>query len=107
MCFLLKNIYLCRIILKETAMVRQVFTPTERNRTLPFTVPRAWFGRMVEFIAFPVEEQDIRETKPVESLWDNKADERFVSLSASSLAKEWDSAEDEEWDDLLEHMEAI
>ena len=31
----------------------------------------------------------------------------FVQLSSSSLAKEWDSKEDEEWDDLLSQMPAI
>jgi len=87
-------------------MVRQVFIPTERN-PLPFTIPRGWFGKIVELIAFPIEEQDVKDAKPIELSWDNSADERFISLSASSLAKEWDSAEDEEWDKLLEQMEAV
>jgi hypothetical protein len=37
-------------------MYRQVFTPTEADSELPpFTVPREWFGRQVEFIVFPVD----------------------------------------------------
>jgi hypothetical protein len=31
----------------------------------------------------------------------------LVQLSSSSLAKEWDSKEDEEWDNLLSQMSAI
>jgi hypothetical protein len=33
-------------------MYRQVFTPTERNNTV--IMPREWYGREIEVIAFPV-----------------------------------------------------
>ncbi len=37
-----------------------------------------------------------------------KAKEKpFVELSASSLSKEWDSPEDEDWDKVLEQMPAV
>jgi len=87
-------------------MVRQLFTPTEYNPTLPFTVPREWFGKMIEFIAFPLDapKQDVIRAKIA---GENIVDENFMLLSSSSLAKEWDSAEDEEWDVLLEQMESI
>jgi hypothetical protein len=38
-------------------MYRQIFTPTERNHTIPFTIPSEWYGKEVEFIVFPVTTQ--------------------------------------------------
>jgi hypothetical protein len=35
-------------------MYRQVFTPNEQNSTIPFTVPREWYGQLIEVIAFPI-----------------------------------------------------
>jgi hypothetical protein len=32
-------------------MYRQVFTPTEQNKTV--TIPRQWYGKEVEVIVFP------------------------------------------------------
>ena len=36
-------------------MYRKIFIPTEHNNTVPFTIPPEWYGKEVEFIAFPVE----------------------------------------------------
>ena len=36
-------------------MYRKIFTPTEHNNTVPFTVPPEWYGKKLEFIVFPVE----------------------------------------------------
>ena len=36
-------------------MYRTVFTPTETNSMIPFNIPREWYGRNIEFIAFPVD----------------------------------------------------
>jgi hypothetical protein len=33
-------------------MYKQVFTPTDRNNTV--VMPREWYGREIEVIAFPV-----------------------------------------------------
>ena len=35
-------------------MYRQIFTPAEHNGIIPVTIPREWYGQMVEIIAFPV-----------------------------------------------------
>jgi hypothetical protein len=35
-------------------MYRQVFTPTERNNTI--VMPREWYGKEIEIIAFPIME---------------------------------------------------
>jgi len=36
-------------------MYRTVFTPTETNNMIPFSVPREWYGRNIELIAFPID----------------------------------------------------
>jgi hypothetical protein len=36
-------------------MYRTVFTPTETDNTIPFNVPREWYGRNIELIAFPLD----------------------------------------------------
>ena len=36
-------------------MYRTVFTPTETDSTIPFRVPREWYGRDVEIIVFPID----------------------------------------------------
>jgi len=35
-------------------MHRQIFIPCEQNNLIPFVVPQEWYGRTVEFIAFPI-----------------------------------------------------
>ena len=35
-------------------MHRQVFIPCEQNNLVPFVVPQEWYGKTVEFIAFPI-----------------------------------------------------
>jgi len=35
-------------------MYRTIFTPTEHNSAVPFSIPPEWYGKKVEFIAFPV-----------------------------------------------------
>jgi hypothetical protein len=35
-------------------MYRQIFTPSEQNNNVSVTIPREWYGRPVEIIAFPV-----------------------------------------------------
>jgi hypothetical protein len=37
-------------------MHRQIFIPSEQNSAIPFVVPREWYGKLIEFIAFPVNE---------------------------------------------------
>lgn len=88
-------------------MYRQVFTPTEMNNTLPFTIPREWYGQPIEFLVFPVQKQADGESRANELLHEQVTDKNFVSLSASALSKEWDSLEDAEWDDLLAQMPSI
>lgn len=95
------------LTIKVFIMVRQVFTPTESNNDYLFAVPREWYGKMVEFIAFPINDEHINETNNSEQLLENIADEHFKKLSESALAKEWDAEEDEEWNELLDEMNAI
>jgi len=35
-------------------MYRQIFIPNEQNSSIPFSIPREWYGQSVEIIAFPV-----------------------------------------------------
>lgn len=35
-------------------MYRQIFTPNEQNNSIPFVIPREWYGQPVEIIVFPV-----------------------------------------------------
>jgi hypothetical protein len=35
-------------------MYRQIFTPTENNPVISLTIPREWYGKTVEVIAFPI-----------------------------------------------------
>ena len=36
-------------------MYRQVLIPTEHYHIIPVTMPREWYGKKVEIIAFPME----------------------------------------------------
>jgi len=36
-------------------MYRTIFTPTETDSMIPFSVPREWYGRYVELIVFPLD----------------------------------------------------
>jgi hypothetical protein len=42
-------------------MYKQVFTPTEKNNTV--TIPREWYGKEIEVIAFPISEEAKLQTK--------------------------------------------
>jgi hypothetical protein len=86
-------------------MHRQVFVPTENSSFLPFLIPSEWYGKEVEFIVFPLENKSVK-TKNKTAAYKSDDDD-FVVLSASSLSKEWDSAEDAGWDTLLTEMPPI
>ena len=45
-------------------MYRAVFTPTETNNMIPFSIPREWYGRDIEMIVFPLDapQAALRET---------------------------------------------
>jgi hypothetical protein len=53
-------------------MYRQIFIPTENNHTI--SIPREWYGKTVEIIAFPVTSSP--EAEPI-------SDEEFFKLSGS------------------------
>ena len=36
-------------------MYRTIFTPTETDSMIPFSVPREWYGRNIELIVFPLD----------------------------------------------------
>ena len=36
-------------------MYRTVFIPTETDNMIPFNIPRAWYGRNIEVIVFPID----------------------------------------------------
>jgi len=36
-------------------MYRSVFTPTESNDKISLRIPREWYGKNVEIIAFPID----------------------------------------------------
>ena len=37
-------------------MHRQVFIPSKQNNSIFFVIPQEWYGKLIEFIAFPVNE---------------------------------------------------
>ena len=41
--------------IKTKTMYRAVFTPTEGNNMIPFSIPREWYGRDIELIVFPLD----------------------------------------------------
>ena len=47
-------------------MYRTVFTPTEADNTIPFSIPREWYGRDIEMIVFPLDMPQtlLRDTPP-------------------------------------------
>ena len=49
-------------------MYKTVFTPTEVDNIISFNIPREWYGRNVEVIAFPL---DLPET-PIHDTAKNK-----------------------------------
>ncbi|MCL2041587.1 MAG: hypothetical protein FWG84_06080 [Bacteroidales bacterium] len=54
-------------------MYRTIFTPTEMDSMIPFSVPREWYGRNIEVIVFPLDmsqallKKDKREFKSIPS----------------------------------------
>jgi hypothetical protein len=44
-------------------MHRQIFIPSEQNNLIPFVVPQEWYGKAVEFIAFPIDSAKNRDGK--------------------------------------------
>jgi len=54
-------------------MYRTIFTPTETDSIIPFSIPREWYGRDIEVIAFPLDrsqtllQTDKREFKSIPS----------------------------------------
>ena len=58
-------------------MYRTVFTPTETDNSIPFCVPREWYGRNIELIVFPLDmpqmlfretaKKNVRKYKPIAS----------------------------------------
>jgi len=48
-------------------MYRTIFTPTETDNIVPFSVPREWYGRNIELIVFPLDlpQTLFRETAPI------------------------------------------
>ena len=36
-------------------MYRTIFTPSETDSVIPFSIPREWYGRDIEFIVFPLD----------------------------------------------------
>lgn len=80
-------------------MYRQILTPTESNHIIPVTIPREWYGKEVEIIAFPIEtnkkskklinEDDFMK---ICGAWesDKSAEEMAADLRASRLFREKD-----------------
>ena len=43
-------------------MYRTIFTPTETDSAIPFSIPREWYGRNIELIVFPLDMQTTSKT---------------------------------------------
>ena len=52
-------------------MYRTIFTPSETDNMIPFSIPREWYGRDIEVIVFPLETQtaikNVRNIKTIPS----------------------------------------
>ena len=62
---ILENVYLCGgNIKKNETMYRTVFTPTETDNMIPFSIPIEWYGCDIELIVFPIDNPQtlLRET---------------------------------------------
>ena len=56
-------------------MYRTIFTPTETNSMIPFSVPREWYGRNIELIVFPL---DLPQTVSLETV--KKSERKFKAI---------------------------
>jgi len=56
-------------------MYRTIFTPTETNSMIPFSVPREWYGRNIELIVFPL---DLPQTVSRETV--KKSERKFKAI---------------------------
>jgi hypothetical protein len=61
-------------------MYRTIFIPTEMDNMIPLNIPREWYGRNVELIAFPL---DLPQTKLPETAIINK--NRFKPMPSKYL----------------------
>ena len=61
-------------------MYRTIFIPTETDSMIPLNIPREWYGRNVELIAFPL---DLPQTKLPETTRINKS--RFKAMPSKYL----------------------
>ena len=61
-------------------MYRTIFTPTETNNGIPFSIPSEWYGRDIELILFPL---DMPQTSFRETVEKNKR--KFKELPSKYL----------------------
>jgi hypothetical protein len=61
-------------------MYRTVFTPTETDSMIPFSIPCEWSGRDIEFIVFPL---DMSQTIMGETV--KKSESKFREIPARYL----------------------
>jgi len=61
-------------------MYRTIFIPTETDNMIPLNIPREWYGRNVELIAFPL---DLPQPKLPETARINK--NRFKPIPSKYL----------------------
>jgi hypothetical protein len=63
----------CKLFNDFHTMYRQVFTPTERNNSV--VMPREWYGKEIEVIAFPIVESSRNAKHGVISFRDQRLQE--------------------------------
>jgi len=78
-------------------MYRKIFIPTEHNNAVPFIIPPEWYGKKVEFIAFPVPSEEIKKARDEEFMklcgaWesDKSAEEMADEIRAARKFKKRD-----------------
>ena len=76
----LKKLTYFRGVIKNKTMYRTIFIPTEMDSMIPLNIPREWYGRNVELIAFPL---DLPQTKLSETARINK--NRFKAIPSKYL----------------------
>jgi hypothetical protein len=73
-------------------MYRTIFTPTETDNVIPFNIPREWYGRNIELIAFPL---DTNQTLLQETSKENERKFKSMPTQYSFSTKNFKFSRDE------------
>ena len=75
----------------------KIFIPTEHNNTVPFTIPREWYGKEIKFTIYPVSTKETKgeeEFMKLRGAWesDKSAEEMVAEIRDARKFRERDLA---------------